>query len=146
MRLSTRGRYATRLLICIARNQHSGPVPKQEIAEHTHVSSDYVEQILVGLKNAGIVRSFRGAKGGFTLARPAADITVWDILAAVEGPMALAPCLDDLDCADGAVCVTRGLWQEATGMLQRYFNSQSLGDLVERQEELRRDLPVMFEI
>ena len=85
MKLSTKGRYASRIMLCIARHEQDGPVPKKRIAEQEGISTDYIEQIIV--KNAGLVVSTRGLRGGFRLAKSAADITLYDILAATEGDL-----------------------------------------------------------
>ena len=85
MKLSTKGRYASRIMLCIARYEQDGPVPKKRIAEQEGISTDYIEQIIVPLKNAGLVVSTRGLRGGFKLATSAAEITLYDILAATEG-------------------------------------------------------------
>lgn len=147
MRLSTRGRYATRILLCIARQEQSGPVRKQLIADSECVSPDYVEQILVALKNAGIVHSHRGVKGGFTLAHDPADTSVNDVLLAVEGPMNLTPCLGNANhCDREDRCVTRGLWEHASTRLQEFFSETSLKDLLEREKALLRKRALMYEI
>ena len=85
MKLSTKGRYASRIMLCIARHEQDGPVPKKRIAEQEGISTDYIEQIIVPLKNAGLVVSTRGLRGGFQLAKSAVDITLYEILEATEG-------------------------------------------------------------
>ena len=77
MKLSTKGRYATRILLCVSRLQGDQPVPKKRISEQEGISTDYIEQIIVPLKNAGLVNSVRGLRGGFRLAKDSADITVY---------------------------------------------------------------------
>ncbi|MBT3380368.1 MAG: Rrf2 family transcriptional regulator [Lentisphaerae bacterium] len=147
MKLSTRGRYATRILLCIAREQDGGPVRKQLIADRERVSSDYVEQILVALRSSGLVNSHRGAKGGFTLARGPADITIWEVLQASEGPIGLVPCLgNEAHCRHTGTCVTRTLWEGAATLLHDYFQGVTLKELVEREEKLIGEQVLMYDI
>lgn len=147
MKLSTRGRYATRLLLCILREQHSGPVRKQLIAERERVSSDYVEQILLVLRSSGLVNSHRGAKGGFTLGERPEDITIWQILQASEGTIGLAPCLgNEAHCRRTGTCVTRTLWEGASDLLRDYFEGVTLKELAEREDQLIGEQVLMYDI
>src|SRR5438046_9855099 len=86
MRMSTRGDYAARALLSLALHGTDRPTSVKEIAERTHLPQPYLEQILLSVKGAGLVRSKRGVGGGYVLARPPRDITLADIVAAVEGP------------------------------------------------------------
>ena len=97
MKLSTKGRYATRIMLYLAIYSGQNPVRKHEIAAQEKISPDYVEQILMMLRGAGLVKSHRGAKGGFSLSRAAEAITMADILAATEGPLQIAPCSNTED-------------------------------------------------
>ena len=97
--LSTKGRYATRIMIRLAQAPPGEPLCVQEITASEEIVAAYVEQILLSLKAAGLVRSHRGAKGGFSLARRPEAITVGQVLAATEGPVCLVPCLGDAGCA-----------------------------------------------
>ncbi len=136
MKLSTKGRYATRILLYLAMHEGEGPARKQAIADAESISADYVEQILIRLKSAGLVLSHRGARGGFSLARPAGDITVADILQATEGPMILVPCEDE-GCSRNSVCVTREIWRDVEAAIQSVFGTRTLESLVRRARELR---------
>ncbi len=126
--LSTKGRYAVRILVSIAARDGDGPVRKHEIAAAEVISPDYVEQILVKLKSTGLVRSHRGPRGGFTLARAPAEIRVLDILQAAEGPLTLAGC-ESKRCSRRAACVTRPLWQKAEQALAAVLSGTTLADL-----------------
>lgn len=146
MKLSTKGRYATRILLCICRLQQGGqPVPKKRIAEQEGISTDYIEQIIVPLKNAGLVNSVRGLRGGFRLAKDPADITVYDILAASEGSIKLVGCLAE-GCSRSDACVVQSVWQGASEVLQEYFSGITLKDLYERYEKNAAEQPIMFNI
>lgn len=128
--LSTKGRYATRILVCMAAHELGTPVRKRDIAEQEGLSPDYTEQILLKLRAHGLVHSTRGARGGFVMARAAHTITVKDVVEATEGPIMLAPCLTEA-CARDTECVTRGVWRKAQRALEDVLASVTIGDLVE---------------
>ena len=145
LRLPTKGRYATRIMVYLARGQESPPVTKQEIADAEEISPDYVEQILTKLKAAGLVRSHRGAKGGFSLARDARAITVADVLQAAEGPFSFAPCLSG-SCRRAARCVTRPLWRRADEALRKIFSETTIGEMAEEARKMLLEGALTFEI
>lgn len=134
MRLSTKGRYATRLLLAMTRRNDGRPIRKQSLAEEESISVDYVAQILVLLKRAGLVESIRGKYGGFRLARQPEEITVWEVLVAADEALKLAPCLGHPShCKRECDCVCRNLWQGALGSLEDYFSAVSLAELRARE-------------
>lgn len=147
MKMSTKGRYAVRILLSIARFQKNGPVPKKIIAAEEGISSDYIEQIIVPLKNDGLVIGIRGVKGGFQLAKEPAEITMFNILRASEGVMTLVDC-DQMDCQgrDKNKCVTRPVWAGAAAVLEEYFTKITLQDLLDRVEELDSSGAVTYSI
>jgi Rrf2 family protein len=147
MKMSTKGRYAVRILLGIARFQKSGPVSKKVIAEAESISADYIEQIIVPLKNEGLVTGLRGVKGGFQLAKDPARITVYDILRASEGELALVDC-ERNDCRgrDKNACVTRPIWEGASAVLEAYFSKITLKDLLDRAEELEKKSAASYSI
>jgi len=116
MKLSTKGRYATRIMVYLAMQNSDSPCRKQDIAEAESISADYVEQILIRLKAAGLVTSHRGAHGGFSLTRPPSEVTVEAVLQATEGPLLLVACTDE------GVIVKRSVRRSAFGgLLKRHF-------------------------
>lgn len=139
MKMSTKGRYAVRILLSIARYQHNGPVPKKIIAAEEGISADYIEQIIVPLKNAGFAIGIRGVKGGFRLAKEPSDITIFDILSASEGVMKLVDC-DQMDCLgrDKNKCASRPVWEGASKVLKEYFEKITLQDLLNRVAEIEK--------
>ena len=145
MKLSTKGRYATRILLCISRLQGDQPVPKKKIAEQEGISTDYIEQIIVPLKNAGLVNSVRGLRGGFRLAKKAAEITVYDILAASEGDINLVGCLAE-GCSNSDKCVVQRVWQGASNQLREYFSKITLQELHDDYVKRVAQEPIMFNI
>jgi Rrf2 family protein len=145
MKLSTKGRYATRILLCISRLQGEQPVPKKRISEQEGISTDYIEQIIVPLKNAGLVNSVRGLRGGFRLAKSPEKITVYDILSASEGDINLVGCLAE-GCSRSDSCVVQRVWQGASDVLQEYFSKITLKELQDDYEKRVSDEPIMFNI
>ncbi len=147
MKMSTKGRYAVRILLSIARHQSGGPVRKKVIAKEEGISADYIEQIIVPLKNEGLVIGLRGVKGGFQLSVDPADVTVFQILRASEGALKLVDC-ENLDCKgrDKNKCVTRPVWEGASKVLEDYFSKITLKDLLDKVDELDRTGAVTYSI
>ncbi|MBN1866094.1 Rrf2 family transcriptional regulator [Candidatus Sumerlaeota bacterium] len=145
LRVSTKGRYAARIMVRLALSGTSAPARKQDVARAEGISSDYVEQILMKLKTAGLVVSHRGARGGFTLARPPHEITLADVLEATEGPLSFAPCVEDR-CERATVCVTQAVWREANDALHRIFAAKTIGALAFEAGHLKSKGTLNFQI
>ncbi|NQU41909.1 Rrf2 family transcriptional regulator [bacterium] len=145
LQLSTKGRYATRIMVYLAMQPQGVPVPKQEIAQSEQISADYAEQILRVLKSAGLVASHRGVKGGFTLARDPERITVADVLDATEGAVDLAPCVRD-ECRRATQCVTRRLWRDASSCLSRIFGATTIRALAGEALEMAQSKVLIYDI
>ena len=130
MRMSTKGHHATRIMIMLAQST-AAPISKGEIGEAQGIPPGYVQQLMIRLTDAGLVRSHRGRAGGFTLTRPAEDISVQEVLLATEGPFELAPCIDmRLDCPRTEVCPGHLLWGQATQLVTDLFTRTSIADMV----------------
>jgi Rrf2 family iron-sulfur cluster assembly transcriptional regulator len=129
MKVSTRGDYAARALLSLALHGNDRPTSVKEIAERTHLPQPYLEQILLSVKGAGLVRSKRGVGGGYVLARPPADITLADIVAAVEGPQ--LPLAEHPDHCEGH-CILQEVWVGVDEESRRVLEQITLADLVER--------------
>lgn len=145
MRLSTRGRYAARIMVYMGTKADRNPVTKQEIAEAESISVDYVGQILVKLRTAGLVTSFRGKKGGFVLARDPATVTLSDIVKATEGPIALAPCREG-PCRRESVCAMQSVWKRAIDAVEKILEETRLQDVVEQAKRIAANRAVTFDI
>lgn len=130
MSLTTRGRYAARIMVRLARHNGSRPATKHLIGKAEDISPSYVEQIMVHLRTARLVRSHRGRKGGFSLTRDPEKITLAEVLRAVEGPVALAPCLYDT-CKREPSCPTRPVWQKAAQAVENVFSETTIAQMVE---------------
>ena len=134
MRLSTKGRYSTRLMIDLALNGAKGPVLLKDIARRQDISEKYLGHLVPLLKSAGLINATRGAKGGFTLAVPAKQITLKDIIAAVEGPICLVGCVEDPSvCRKVSTCAARDFWGEATQAILKVLESFTLETMADRQ-------------
>ena len=130
--ISTRGRYATRILVLLASDRGERSLTKHEIAASEGLTPAYVQQIMGGLQAAGLALSFRGKQGGFKLARPADTITVADVLRVMEGDIRLAPCHDGDNCDRIAGCPTRDIWVDAAFLLDDYFRQTTIAQLAEK--------------
>ena len=132
MVISTKGRYALRLLLDIAMQDGTSPVPLHDIAERQGVSFKYLEQIVPPLSKAGFLKSVRGANGGYLLTRDPSEITTGDILRAGEGNLAPVACLasDEIDCPRADLCVTLPFWKGLDEAITAYIDSVTLADLV----------------
>ena len=132
MVISTKGRYALRLMLDIAMQDGTSPVPLHDIAERQGVSFKYLEQIVPPLSKAGFLKSVRGANGGYLLTRDPSEITTGDILRAGEGNLAPVACLasDEIDCPRADLCVTLPFWKGLDEALTAYIDSVTLADLV----------------
>jgi Rrf2 family protein len=137
MKLSTRSRYGTRLMLDMAQHYHDGPIHLSDVAKRQAVSVKYLEQIIIPLKKSGYIKSVRGPKGGHNLARPPEDITVKEIVAVLEESTSLLECCDDSTvCQRSNICPTRLLWKEASDALFERLETISLADLVKKAEAL----------
>jgi Rrf2 family protein len=138
MKLSTRTRYGVRAVLELAGNQDSGPMQIKTIAHRQDISVKYLEQLMAILKSAGFIRSVRGAKGGYILAKPANQIKLSDVFNALEGPVTTVECVEDENyCAKIADCVARQLWAEVQQAIMSVLQSVTLQDLVDRTKDKR---------
>ena len=141
MKLSTKGRYGVRLMFDLAIHAGDGPVTLKDIAARQEISEKYLSNLIPLLKSAGFVHSIRGSRGGYTLARTPRDITLKDILLALEGPMCLVECTEKpLLCQRSEECLMRDVWSEVTGKMLDALESFTLEGLMERQKLKRRVL------
>ena len=139
MAISTRGRYATRIMVLLAAQAERPPVNKFQIAEAEAISPGYVAQLMMALRMAGLVNSHRGRVGGFSLARSPETITVAHVLGAVEGSIMPAPCREGGHCERWITCPTRPLWEKAAGLLEDLFSTTTIARLaIERPPQDER--------
>jgi Rrf2 family iron-sulfur cluster assembly transcriptional regulator len=129
VKVSTRGDYAARALLSLALHESDRPTSVKEIAERTNLPQPYLEQILLAVKGAGLVQSKRGVGGGYVLARPADEITLAEILAAVDGP--LVTVIGEHDHCEGH-CVLQEVWSGVSEEMRSVLEGFTLADLVAR--------------
>ncbi|NLW81859.1 MAG: RrF2 family transcriptional regulator [Desulfovibrionales bacterium] len=136
MRLTTRSRYGTRLLLDIALNQDKGWVNTTDIARRQNISQKYIEKLITGLRRSRLIESKRGPFGGHKLAKPAADITVGDVVRGLEEKVLLTQCSEGApicgECSLAGECVTQYVWIEAGNVLMQTLDSYRLTDLITR--------------
>lgn len=137
MKISTKGRYAVRVMLDLAANETSGYVKVKQIAERQEISEKYLEQIISILNKAGFVRSARGAQGGYRIARDANQFTVGMILRLTEGSLSPVACLDDKvnECERCDTCETLGVWSELADAINTVVDGVTIADLLEKQQE-----------
>ena len=132
MKLSARTRYAARILLELAKNQHEKPMSATVLSQHTGVSAQFVEQILKPLKQKGLTASVRGASGGHKLARPAEAVTLGEVVRLMEGGIKLSVCCGEKaeDCPRKENCLIRSAWVDASEALERELDAISLASLL----------------
>lgn len=135
MKLSTRGKYATRALLDLALHHNEEPVLLKDIARRQQISLSYLEHLITPLVAGGIVRSTRGSKGGFSLAKSSEKIRLNEVIQLLEGSLDPSECVTNPEvCSRSESCVTRDVWSELREAINGVLGSITLQDLVERQK------------
>ena len=136
MKISTKGRYALRLMVDLALSGQGQPISLKDVAQRQQLSDKYLVQIVTPLSRAGLVRSVRGAGGGYLLTRRPEEYTVGEILRPLEGDLAPVECATDAQfCERSGQCVTVELWQQIHRAVSEVVDRTTLADLVARQRE-----------
>jgi len=139
VKLSTRGRYGLRAMIDMAKSEDKGPIATHTIAERQGISERYLEQLMVPLKRAGLVKSIRGSQGGYILGKSPDCITAGDIIRVLEGPIAPVECVSESNpeaCDRADFCVTRVIWTKVRDSIAEVLDSYSLADLVQESQQI----------
>jgi Rrf2 family iron-sulfur cluster assembly transcriptional regulator len=145
MKLSTKTRYGTRMILEMAQNYGQGAIQLGEIANRQNISLKYLEQIIRPLKQAGYIKSFRGAKGGHILSKAPEDITVGEIVAVLEGGDTLIHCdKDPEDCERVESCLTRYLWMEAAAAMFQRLSAITFADLITLEKDVCKNKIIDF--
>lgn len=142
MKLSTKARYGLRAMVDLAQRHGSGPVPLREISERQEVSEQYLEQLFSILRKHGLVRSTRGLKGGYVLAKPPEQITVGEVIRALEGPIAPVDCVSEaepLDCSRASQCLTRLVWSRLRDSIAEVLDSLTLKEVCQMAHQASED-------
>ena len=133
MRLTTKGRFAVTAMIDLAVRQHQGPVTLAGISQRQKISLSYLEQLFGKLRRHELVDSTRGPGGGYTLSRSAKEVTVADIIFAVDEPIDATQCGGKENCTDDGQCMTHELWSTLNKKIVEFLDSISLAEMVEQQ-------------
>lgn len=137
MKLSTKARYGLRAAIEIAKTYGGVPTKRKDIAANQGISDSYLENILIVLKNNRIIETTRGANGGYVLCRAPSQISVYEIVTALEGPLDMVDCVGNPNsCPKHTKCASHSLWKEAADQLKVVLEKVSLKDMVEREQLL----------
>ena len=136
MRLSTKCEYGTRALIDLNLHSNNGPVLMKDIAKRQDITFKYLGQIFLLLKNRGFIRGQRGASGGYSLSKPAKDITLLEIFECLEGPLSITTCAENqLSCPNSEKCAPHDVWKDTRTLLHNHLRNITLEDLTKRHKE-----------
>ncbi|MBO4915918.1 MAG: Rrf2 family transcriptional regulator [Oscillospiraceae bacterium] len=137
MMISTRGRYALRLMLDLAEHQGNGYVALKDSAQRQEISKKYLEQIIPTLNRFDLLRTARGYTGGYRLSRKPEEYTLGDILRATEGSLAPVSCLESEhnECAHRAECATLPVWEGLDKVINEYLDGITLQDVLDRQAD-----------
>lgn len=141
LKISTKGRYALRMMLDLAENQNDGYVALKDIAERQDISKKYLEQIVPMLNKSGVLRTTRGFQGGYKLAKAPDKYTVGDILRITEGSLAPVACLDyePNTCEKCETCLTLPMWQGLYKTITEYLDSITLQDIIDSDRARKTD-------
>lgn len=134
MRLTTKGRYAVTAMLDLAFHSQIKPVTLTDIAARQTISLSYLEQLFARLRRAGMVKGVRGPGGGYKLCRKTSDISIAEIIAAVNEPLDSTKCGGEANCQKDQACLTHDLWMGLSEQIKSYLKSISLADLLERDQ------------
>ncbi|MDD6058573.1 MAG: Rrf2 family transcriptional regulator [Clostridiales bacterium] len=137
MKISTKGRYAIRILLDLAEHENEGYIALKDIAKRQNISKKYLEQIVAILSKSGILLTSRGFHGGYKLAKAPSQYTVGMILRLTENSLAPVSCLKHMpnQCENGSACPTLFVWQGLNDLIQNYLDSITLQDILNKQQE-----------
>jgi len=144
LKLTTKGRYGLRAVIDLAMYAKKEPVSLSDVAERQNISISYLEQLIAKLKKAGIVQSTRGAQGGYALAKAPEDISVGEILRALEGSLSPVDCSavdgeGETECSASNFCVTKYVWKRINDSINDTVNNMFLSELLEESNNVKSD-------
>ncbi|MGM0365157.1 MAG: RrF2 family transcriptional regulator [Actinomycetota bacterium] len=147
IRITTKGRYGTRLMLELALNYGKGLTLLKDIARRQSISEGYLEQIIPSLKAAGLVKSYRGAYGGYKLARKPSGISMREIITALEGPLSLVDCVSQpRACDKTGACAVRELWCDMSEKITAALDSENLESLAKKHRSKQKSQPSMYHI
>lgn len=146
MKVSTKTRYGIRLMIDLGINYGKGSIFLKDIAKREEISEKYLSQIIIPLRTAKLVNSFRGAHGGYVLSRPPEEISMRDIFEALEGNFDLLNCIHKPEkCERSTICVTREIWNDLGATIAQKLESMLLSDFVKKYID-KKELTIAYAI
>ncbi len=131
MKLSTKGKYGVKAMVDLAIHQNENPVSIKSISRRQNISEYYLEQLFAPLRRANVIKSIRGAQGGYILNEEPQNITVLDIMNILEGPVEISECLDRNDCTNIDCCATRTVWKKLKDSIDDVMESITLKDILD---------------
>jgi Rrf2 family iron-sulfur cluster assembly transcriptional regulator len=134
MKLTTKGRYAVTALIDMAIHQDQGPTTISQVASRHHISTTYLERLAGIMRAKGLLKSIRGPKGGYILAKPAGEITLADIIEAVDERIDATQCAGKGNCQEGKMCLTHHIWDELNQKIFLFLKGITLRDVVQKRQ------------
>jgi len=147
MKISTKGRYGTRVMLELANHWGKGPIQLKEIAKNQQLSLYYIEHLIAPLVAAGLVKTARGSSGGIWLAKPPREIKVSELITLFEGSTAPVECVNDPGiCGRSDFCVTRDIWADVKKAVDEVLESVTLQELVEKQKLKTQSDSLMYQI
>ena len=149
MKLSTKGRYGLKAMFELSLSYGQGPISLNRIAEKQNLSIHYLEQLFSSLRKAGLVKSIRGAQGGYILAQKPDEITVGDIIRTLEGPLAPADCVledENKGCNKAGSCITRTVWEKIRDSINNVVDGITLQDMIDDYKKLNKEDTYMYYI
>ena len=148
MKLTTRGRYAVTALLDLALHQQQGPITISQLAVRHGISAAYLERLAGVMRAKGLLKSVRGAKGGYVLARSADSITLADIIDAVDEKIDTTRCQGKGNCHEGTMCLTHHLWDELNDKISHFFQGITLEALAKKPQvkevAFQKNIPIHF--
>lgn len=145
MKISTRARYGTRLLLDLALHYSEQPVLLKDIARRQEISLQYLQHLITPLVVGGIILTARGSRGGVSLARPPEEVRLSEVIRLLEGPIAPVECVTNPDmCARSSSCVTRDIWCGMQEAIHELLESTTLQDLAERQKNKESEQQTVY--
>lgn len=137
MKLSTKGRYGVKAMVELAINYGEAPVSIKTISQRQNISEYYLEQLFSPLRKANLIKSIRGAQGGYILGKDPKDIKVSDVMYVLEGPIEIADCIEGTLCNNIDCCATRLLWTKIKNSIDEVMESITLQDIVDDYENMK---------
>jgi len=137
MKLSTKGKYGVKAMVDLAINYGKSPVSIKNISKRQHISEYYLEQLFSHLRKAKLIKSVRGAQGGYILNKEPKDITVSDVFDVLEGPIEISDCIEGEVCSNSSCCASRLLWEKLKDSIDNVTKTMTLQDMIDDYNNMK---------